>query len=45
MFLNQIIINFNDGTDVLKLKRDLKFLLLKNQRLRPNNKLEIVPAK
>lgn len=26
MFLNQIIINFNDGTDVLTLKRNLKFL-------------------
>lgn len=32
MFLNQIIINFNDETDVLTLKKNLRFL--------PKKKLE-----
>ena len=35
MFLSQIVINLNDGTDWPKLKRGLKFLLLKKK-----NKLE-----
>jgi len=32
MFLNLIITNLNDGTDVLKLKRHVKFLLFKKKK-------------
>lgn len=42
MFLIPIIINLNDGTDVLKLKRDVKFLLFKKNKIKSLRRVDIL---